>query len=144
MNWGSKILAAAVLAIVPAGLAAAAPLGTAAPAVPTVQTVDWRGGHWHGEYFPDRGAFWGPGFGYAAPYAYSYDYDYGPGYSTYAYEPGYSYGFASPGYSDYGYSAPDVGVAPGRDIGYCEQRFRSYDPASGTYLGYDGIRHPCP
>jgi hypothetical protein len=27
---------------------------------------------------------------------------------------------------------------------YCAQRFRSYDPASGTYLGYDGLRHPCP
>lgn len=27
---------------------------------------------------------------------------------------------------------------------YCEQRFKSYDPASGTYLGYDGERHPCP
>lgn len=27
---------------------------------------------------------------------------------------------------------------------YCAQRYRSYDPASGTYLGYDGLRHPCP
>ena len=27
---------------------------------------------------------------------------------------------------------------------YCEQRFRSYDPASGTYLGHDRPRHPCP
>lgn len=27
---------------------------------------------------------------------------------------------------------------------YCAQRFRSYDPRSGTYLGYDGYRHPCP
>ncbi len=27
---------------------------------------------------------------------------------------------------------------------YCIQRFKSYDPASGTYLGYDGLRHPCP
>lgn len=27
---------------------------------------------------------------------------------------------------------------------YCAQRFRSYDPASGTYLGHDGYRHPCP
>jgi hypothetical protein len=27
---------------------------------------------------------------------------------------------------------------------YCAQRFKSYDPASGTYLGYDGVRHPCP
>ncbi len=25
----------------------------------------------------------------------------------------------------------------------CAQRFRSYDPASGTYLGYDGQRHAC-
>jgi len=25
----------------------------------------------------------------------------------------------------------------------CAQRFRSYDPASGTYLGYDGRRHAC-
>lgn len=27
---------------------------------------------------------------------------------------------------------------------YCSQRFKSYDPRSGTYLGYDGQRHPCP
>jgi hypothetical protein len=27
---------------------------------------------------------------------------------------------------------------------YCEQKYRSYDPASGTYLGYDGQRHACP
>jgi hypothetical protein len=29
-------------------------------------------------------------------------------------------------------------------VAYCSQRFRSYDPRSGTYLGYDGYRHPCP
>ncbi|MGA2942170.1 MAG: BA14K family protein [Xanthobacteraceae bacterium] len=23
------------------------------------------------------------------------------------------------------------------------QRYKSYDPGSGTYLGYDGMRHPC-
>lgn len=27
---------------------------------------------------------------------------------------------------------------------YCAQRFRSYDPASGTYMGYDGVRRSCP
>ena len=27
---------------------------------------------------------------------------------------------------------------------YCSQRFGSYDPRTGTYLGYDGNRHPCP
>lgn len=25
----------------------------------------------------------------------------------------------------------------------CAQRHRSFDPASGTFLGYDGRRHPC-
>jgi hypothetical protein len=29
-------------------------------------------------------------------------------------------------------------------VAYCAQRFRSYDPASGTYLGYDGVRRSCP
>jgi hypothetical protein len=31
-----------------------------------------------------------------------------------------------------------------RGNAYCAQRYRSYDPASGTYLGYDGRRHACP
>jgi len=26
---------------------------------------------------------------------------------------------------------------------FCAQRHRSYDPASGTFLGYDGHRHQC-
>jgi hypothetical protein len=29
-------------------------------------------------------------------------------------------------------------------IGYCMQRYRSYDPNSQTYLGSDGFRRPCP
>ena len=51
------------------------------------------------------------------------------------------------GYYDDGYyDDSTVAVAPGGgdDAGYCAQRYRSYDPASGTYLGYDGQRHPCP
>ncbi|WP_162130944.1 BA14K family protein, partial [Bradyrhizobium genomosp. III] len=41
---------------------------------------------------------------------------------------------------------PSVAVVPdsGGDPAYCAQRYKSYDPASGTYLGYDGQRHPCP
>jgi hypothetical protein len=31
----------------------------------------------------------------------------------------------------------------GPDDTYCAQRYRSYDPASGTFMGYDGRRHPC-
>ncbi len=26
---------------------------------------------------------------------------------------------------------------------YCASKYRSFDPASGTYLGYDGRRHYC-
>jgi hypothetical protein len=29
------------------------------------------------------------------------------------------------------------------DDSSCAQRFKSYDPASGTYRGYDGKRHAC-
>lgn len=28
-------------------------------------------------------------------------------------------------------------------IAYCSSKYRSFDPRSGTYLGYDGLRHPC-
>jgi BA14K-like protein len=35
--------------------------------------------------------------------------------------------------------------AGGNEVGSnnCATRFRSYDPATGTYLGADGRRHPC-
>jgi hypothetical protein len=36
-----------------------------------------------------------------------------------------------------------VVFGPGRDQAYCAQRYRSYDPVSGTYLGHDGVRHRC-
>jgi BA14K-like protein len=58
-------------------------------------------------------------------------------------------GYYAPGYYDNGYD--DSGVvavapAPGGDdaVAYCMQTYRSYDPRSGTYLGNDGYRHPCP
>ncbi|HWM48713.1 MAG TPA: BA14K family protein [Xanthobacteraceae bacterium] len=43
-----------------------------------------------------------------------------------------------------GYYPPAYRAAADDEIAYCQSRFRSYDPASGTYLGYDGRRHPCP
>jgi hypothetical protein len=44
------------------------------------------------------------------------------------------------------YNAVPGMVAPGSQgaAADCAARFRSYDPASGTYLGFDGRRHPCP
>ena len=42
------------------------------------------------------------------------------------------------------YYYPPPAPAYSGAVQYCMERYRSYDPASGTYLGYDGIRHPCP
>jgi hypothetical protein len=58
---------------------------------------------------------------------------------------GYPYGtapaYASPSL-EYGYAYGLDNQGNGR--ANCGQRFRSYDPGTGTYLGYDGARHPCP
>jgi len=68
---------------------------------------------------------------------------------------GYGYGYPYDGYygDDYAYdysadpayvaSDPAYVVSNGDNAAYCAQRFKSYDPASGTYLGFDGLRHPC-
>ena len=32
----------------------------------------------------------------------------------------------------------------GDPVAYCKQRYRSYNPQTGTYLGTDGQRHHCP
>ena len=58
----------------------------------------------------------------SSPYYYGRPYYYGP-------PPGY-YGPV------YRYGPPDWDA-------YCFSRYRSYDPYSGTYMGYDGLRHPC-
>jgi len=75
----------------------------------------------------------GSAFGYGA---YADPYYYG---DDYAYSDGYDAGY------DTGYPV-ETGVvvsSAGGDPSYCAQRYRSYDPASGTYLGFDGLRHPC-
>jgi hypothetical protein len=142
MTLRLRALTLAVLAAVPLGLAGSAkaaplsaPLGLQSAADPAVQTgpletVQWRGRGWGGRGWGGRGWGWGPGLAagaiiggaVAASQPWNYGYDYGPGYYSYGYDPGYA----------------------GGSVAYCEQRFRSYDPASGTYLGYDGLRHPCP
>lgn len=41
--------------------------------------------------------------------------------------------------------APVYVVPTGGDaVAYCLSRFRSYSPATGTYVGYDGFVHHCP
>jgi len=63
--------------------------------------------------------------------------------------PGYGYYYGGPAYYDdqyYDDGAVVVAPAPAGDdaVAYCMQTYRSYDLQSGTYLGYDGSRHPCP
>jgi hypothetical protein len=49
------------------------------------------------------------------------------------------------------YGPPDNGAAyaPGPSSGdsdwvaYCSAKYRSFDPSTGTFMGYDGIRHEC-
>jgi len=57
----------------------------------------------------------------------------------------YGYGYGPDYYydDDYYVDAPAVTVDPG-SVAYCQQRFKSYNVRTGTYLGYDGKRHPCP
>ena len=50
------------------------------------------------------------------------------------------YSDQSPSYDD---AEPQV-ADDGDSTAYCQRTFRSYDTVSGTYLGYDGLRHPCP
>jgi BA14K-like protein len=116
------------------GPAAAAPAANMSAVAKTpvadLAPVRWGGG-WHGGW---HGGWRGGGWGYygggfaagailggmlAAPYYYPSPYYYG--------DPGY--------YED---------AAPDGAVDYCMRRFRSYDPRSGTYLGNDGRRHPCP
>jgi hypothetical protein len=63
---------------------------------------------------------------------------------SYAYDDGMSYNAGIPlvtfGQGP-GPMADDEAVSG--DPASCAQRYRSYDPASGTYLGFDGLRHPC-
>jgi hypothetical protein len=158
MNTPSKVIAVALTA-------AAAPwLGSPAAALPVSSPLALHGAVPSSfETVRNRGrGYVGAGIGLAAGaiiggailhatqprgyYGSGYGYDdgynaYGSGQGYGGYEPEYveapTYGYApAPAYRQ-GY------VAAGRDVGYCQQRYRSYDPASGTYLGYDGLRHPC-
>lgn len=95
----------------------------------------WNGGHWRGGRYHHRHFF--PGFAAGAVIG---------GLGSYGYYGGPDY-YYGPDYDDSYYdTGPEVAVVPGGGdaVAYCEQRFKSYDPASGTYLGYDGKRHPCP
>jgi hypothetical protein len=124
MNLSRSILIAGILAaplaLEPTSPSLAGPLDGAAirheKAENAVPSVQLAGGH-------VRFGF-GPGVLLGVPY-----YDYGPAY--YDYDDDYGDDYEGPVYID-------------DPVARCQARYRSFDPESGTFLGYDGFRHPCP
>lgn len=96
---------------------------------------DWNGGgkHWRGGGRHHRGSgcwncgwnggWWGPAFGFGA----------GLVIGSLLVQPRY---YAAP-------RAYYVTPAPVNRIAYCKAKFRSYNVATRTYLGFDGRRHYC-
>jgi BA14K-like protein len=125
----SKLLAGTAALLLTAGtVMASAGTASAAPR-------GWHGGFWPGAVAAGLAAgavaaatspLWAPGY--------------------YDYYPGYTYGY--PAYADgpyYDYAPSAVAVAPaGGDATWCQAHFRSYNPSTGTYLGFDGQYHSCP
>jgi hypothetical protein len=133
-----RTLNMSVAAVLAAGITAASNVASAAPfadalAIQKAAGTDVEAVRW------GRGFGWGFGAGFlggaivggalASPYYYGGPYYYygAPYYPPAAYGPDY---YPAPGY--------------GGNAAYCASRYRSYDPATGTFLGYDGVRHPCP
>lgn len=86
-----------------------------------VETVQWHGGHRHHGYYGHR-----------------HHHRRGP--SAGAVIGGLAAGAVIGGII----AGSQAQAAQNNAIAYCSQRFRSYDPASGTYLGKDGYRRSCP
>jgi len=110
------------------------------------------------EYAQFRGRYYRGSPGYAGRGYYGRPY-YGRPYAGHYYHRGYGYGGAAAAgiaglatgaiiggaiASQQAQAAPTYVVPSNGGDAYCAQRYRSYDPASGTFLGYDGLRHPCP
>ena len=96
----------------------------------------FAGGWQHRQGFGSGNGYYGhPGYGNGYGYGYGYDYDEG-------YDPGAAI------------AGGIIGLAAGAMLGgalmpsssarWCEAHYRSYDPGSRSFLGNDGMRHPCP
>ncbi|MDF2115300.1 BA14K family protein [Roseiarcaceae bacterium H3SJ34-1] len=135
---GTALAALSFAAAAPAAAQAARPdPGVGTPFASSVTNVQFRrgfGGRWGGRGYYGRGYYgggYGRGWGYGAA-------GLGLGLATGAIIGG---AIAS---QPYAYEPAPVYDGGGDATAYCMSRFKSYDPGSGTYLGYDGFRHPCP
>ena len=108
-----------------------------------------RAGYGRGEFRGDRDRGFGAGAGFAAGLAAGSALGYGGygdgyGYDPYWYGDDYAFdtGYYDPGFAVSQAVVPAEVAAP--NSSWCAAHYRSYDPATGTYLGFDGQRHPCP
>lgn len=92
-----------------------------------VETVQWHGGHGH-RYHGHR------------PHYRHHHHHHRRGPSTGAVIGGLAAGAVIGGII----AGSQAQAAHNNAVAYCSQRFRSYDPASGTYLAKDGYRRSCP
>jgi hypothetical protein len=140
----SKFLAAsaglsalALAAVLAPSQALAAPAGAGLSSLGSVdsqlvQQVQWRG----------RGGYYrGGGYGYRG---YGYRRNNGAAVAA-GVIGGLALGAAIAGAAS---APPPVAYAPaygggGDWIAYCSSKYRSFNPATGLYLGYDGQYHPC-
>ena len=86
-----------------------------------------------------RGGGYGRGYGYGGGYRRGY----GRGGGNGALIGGLAAGAIIGGAIAAG-AASQANAAAQQNANYCAQRYRSYDPESGTYMNNDGNRYPCP
>ncbi|MGF7161964.1 hypothetical protein FHS85_003607 [Rhodoligotrophos appendicifer] len=84
-------------------------------------------------YYPHR---YGPRYRYARP-------GFGHYYGGYYYSAPWWLGAGAYAAPQPYYAPPPVVYGGGNHVQYCMNRYRSYDPRTDTYLGYDGYRHRC-
>jgi hypothetical protein len=95
--------------------------GIAKPQDANIQQASHR--HWRRHHHGGSGISLGFGFGFPGFYR--------PYYEPYYYQPYYAQSY---------YYAPAYGSG---HVRYCLNRYRTYDPRSDTFIGYDGYRHRC-
>jgi hypothetical protein len=120
-----------------AGGAGRAGLGNAGPRGPHVSQPIARpgGGNWSGAANrPGNRPGYGPGYGYRPGYGWGAAAALGTGLAYSAYNNGYYGSYDEGAYT----GSPDDAVAE------CARRFKTYDPASQTYIKSKGQRAPCP
>ena len=143
-------------------VALAALIGLGAVSIPQAAEAGrgWYGPGWRHGYWGPRRGYWGPGpywgagliglgVGLAVGSALAAPVYVGPPpvYAPPPPPPG-AYGPDAYGPDAYGpdaYAPAAYGPGPGSEdwYAYCQQRYRSFNPQTGTFTGYDGLQHPC-